>query len=203
MTRSVAIASAALVFAGCSFEPSQERTGEADTAPTTSERSEVTTESSEAGAPQTAALVGDSAVGCLEIGAPMEEVRRACGEITDTTIYLEGMGQEAAWVNVRQRRALAEIVNDSVWRISVEDLGLTTRDSISVGMPVSTLANLPGIRILHGEGTFARTDAHCGKTFEIKGLPYRPQRWSPAEIGELSDTVQIVRILVLGRCDHP
>jgi hypothetical protein len=207
MSRSWVIASAVLVFAGCSDDPSQDRTAPAGTTPSSSASSErVESPSREASgndASQVAAVVGDSAVGCLEIGVPVEEVRRSCGPVSDTTIYLESMAQEAAWVGVRQGRVLAEIVNDSVWRISVVDPVVTTRDSISVGTPVRALAHLPGIRIVHGEGSFARTDVHCGISFQIRGLSDRPRRWSPAEIGELPDSVKIARILVLGRCDPP
>jgi len=153
--------------------------------------------------PRPLAMVGDSAVGCLEIGATREAVERACGPVTDTTIHLEGMAQEAAWVRVGQRRALAEIADGAVWRIQVVDPVLATADSIRVGTAARRLATLPGVRVLRGEGTFVGTDAHCGKSFQIRGLPPEPLEWSPANLAALPDSVRVVRILVFGRCGTP
>lgn len=149
------------------------------------------------------AAIGDSAVGCLEIGAPREAVERACGSVTDTTIHLEGMVQQAAWVAVGQGRALAEMVDGVVWRIRVDDPALATADSIRVGTAARRLAGLPGVRVLHGEGTFVRTDAHCGKSFQIQGLPSAPGEWSGEDLAALPDSVLVVRILVLGGCATP
>lgn len=149
------------------------------------------------------AVVGDSAVGCLEIGATREAVERACGWVTDTTIHLEGMAQEAAWVAVGQGRALAEMADGVVWRIRVDDRDLATADSIRVGTAARRLSGLPGVRVLHGEGTFVRTDAHCGKSFQIRGLPPEPREWSGEDLAALPDSVRVVGILVLGRCAAP
>lgn len=41
------------------------------------------------------AVVGDSSVGCLTLRAPIEAVRRACGEVRDTVVYIEGQLQPA------------------------------------------------------------------------------------------------------------
>ncbi|HSG47897.1 MAG TPA: hypothetical protein VLA43_08815 [Longimicrobiales bacterium] len=146
------------------------------------------------------AVVADSAVACLRIGASAAEVRRACGAVQDTTIPLEGMAQEALWVTVWEGRALAEMVDGAVWRIRVRDPALATRDAIAVGTPVRTLAGLPGMRVAHGEGTFVLTDAHCGKSFQVEGLPDRPEPWAAAEMAALPDSVRVAEILVLGRC---
>ena len=97
---------------------------------------------------------------------------------------------------------MAEIVNDSVWRIRVTDPALSTVDSIAVGTPLNSLADIPGIRIVHGEGTFARMAAHCGMSFEVHDLPFYRQSWTAAELRTLPDTVRVAGILVLGRCDH-
>lgn len=152
------------------------------------------------GLPPAAALIGDSAVGCLELGATLAEVRTACGPTTDTTIHLEGQAQEAMWVDVGPGRALAEVRSGRVWRVQIRDPRLTTRDSIGVGTSLSALATLPGIRIARGEGTFALTDAHCGNSFQIRGLPLRLAPWDPAELRAVGDSVRVVGILVFGSC---
>ena len=68
--------------------------------------------------------------------------------------------------------------------------------------PVSRLAEHPSIRIAHGEGTFARLDAHCGKSFGLEGLPYRRGGWTATQLRGQPDTVRVAMILVVGRCDH-
>lgn len=153
-------------------------------------------------APRSAAVVRDSSVGCVELGASLESVISACGEVTDTALRLEGSQQPAVWVKVEGGRALAEMVSGSVWRIRVTDPELRTADSLGAGTPVNRLADHPGVRIAHGEGVFARTDDHCGKSFGLTGLPYRRGGWSAAQLAELPDSVAVVEVLVVGRCDH-
>lgn len=192
MRRLSAIASAVVLCGACSGEaPGEDQSASARPVPVAAETDEAS------------ALVGDSAVGCLEIGASVERVRTRCGEVADSVIYLEGSPQEALAVNVGRGRALAEIVDDSVWRIRIDDPALSTSDSIAVGTPVRALADLPGIHIVHGEGTFARTGAHCGKSFEVDGVPFRPQGWSAAQLRRLPESARVAGILVLGRCDGP
>ena len=146
--------------------------------------------------------VEDSAVGCVGIGAPLEIVRRDCVRVRDTTIYLEGMAQAAAIVDVGAANVTAEVVDGAVWRIRVEDVTLRTADSLGVGTPMSRMADLPGIQIVHGEGTFARTAAHCGKTFRVGGVPFRQEGWAPEQLAVLPDSARVDMILILGRCDH-
>ena len=148
------------------------------------------------------AVVRDSSVGCLELRASIQALASACGEVTDTVLRLEGQSQPAVWVEVAGGRALAEIVNGQVSRITVRDPALQTVDSIGVGTPVSRLAEFPGIRIAYGEGIFARMDAHCGKSFELEGLTYRPGGWTADQLRAQPDTVRVGEILVVGHCDH-
>lgn len=151
---------------------------------------------------QPVAVVRDSSVGCLELGAPLDAVTSACGEVTDTVLRLEGQPQPAVWVDVKGGRALAESVNGLVWRIRVTDPRLQTADSIGAGTPVSRLAESPGIRIAYGEGVFARLAAHCGKSFALSGLPYRQGGWTANQLRAQPDTVAVAMILVVGDCDH-
>lgn len=148
------------------------------------------------------AVVGDSSVGCLTLRAPIEAVRRACGEVRDTVVPVEGQLQPAIQVGVEGGSATAEIVSGRVWRIRVSDPALRTADSIRVGTPVSSLASRPGFRIVHGEGVFARLDSHCGKTFEIRGLPHEVSDWTVEQALALPDTARVAQILVVGHCDH-
>lgn len=154
------------------------------------------------GSAQPTVVVRDSSVGCLELRAPLEAVASGCGEVTDTALRLEGQSQPAIWVDVGGGRVLAEIVNGRVWRIRVTDPALQTADSIGVGTPIRRLAGYPDIRIVYGEGVFARMDAHCGKSFGLEGLTVRPGGWTAAQLRAMSDTVRVAVILVVGHCDH-
>ena len=180
----------AAVLGGCSSDLAMEETSSADSSV-----------ASIRDAPSVV-HVGDSAVGCVSLDAPLQSVISACGEVVDTTIYLEGMPQEAVWVDVGPGRVLAEIVRDTVWRIRIEDPALTTSDSIRFGTPVSSLASYPGVRVSYEEGASAMTDAHCGRTFGVSGLPIRFERWTAEELGALPDSVRVNRILVHGNCDN-
>ncbi|MEZ4425554.1 MAG: hypothetical protein R3E98_19320 [Gemmatimonadota bacterium] len=191
---------AAFWAAACVGEPRGEP-GAADASDTTAVSTPEAGDVPQTAGPQASALISDSAVGCLELEATLAEVRSACGATTDTTLHLEGQAQEAVWVDVGPGRVLAEVRNGRVWRIQVRDPGLTTRDSIGVGAPVNRLATLPGISIAYGEGTFAMTEAHCGNSFSIQGLPSRREPWGPEELRALGDSVRVVGILVFGRCD--
>lgn len=151
---------------------------------------------------QPVALVGDSSVGCLTIRAPIEAVRLGCNGVTDTVIRVEGQLQPAVEVSVEGGRAMAEIVDGRVWRIRVSDPSLQTADSIRVGTPVSRLAGHPGFRIVYGEGTFARMGSHCGKSFEIQGLPLQAADWTVNQLLALPDTVRVIQIVVVDHCDH-
>lgn len=148
------------------------------------------------------AVVRDSSVGCLKLGASVQVIATACGEVRDTVLRLEGQYQPAVWVEVAGGRALAEVVNGQVSRITVRDPALQTADSIGVGTPVSRLAGFPGTSIAYGEGIFARMDAHCGKSFRLEGLTYRPGGWMADQLRAQPDTVRVAEILVVGRCDH-
>lgn len=151
---------------------------------------------------QRVAVVSDSSVGCLELGAPVDAVSLACGGARDTVLRVEGQSQPAVAVDVGGGTATGEIVNGRVWRITVTDPALQTADSIGVGTPVNRLADYAGVRIVYGEGTFARMDAHCGKSFGLRGLADRRGGWTSDQLRALPDTVRVVRILVVGHCDH-
>lgn len=145
-------------------------------------------------------MIGDSSVGCLRLGASLDEVASACGGFADTVLVLEGSDQPGIWVDVGGGRALGEVVGDSIWRIRVSDPRLQTPDSIRVGTPLRRLAEYPDLQIAYGEGVFALTESHCGKSFELRGLLPRRAPWPREELLTQPDSVQVSSILIIGRC---
>jgi hypothetical protein len=146
-------------------------------------------------------LITGSSVGCLVLDATVDEVARDCRVVGDTTLYLEGMPQQALRVDVGGDTALAEIVEERVWRISVSSPGPVTVDSVGVGTPLSRLAAMPDPRISAGEGRyFLTTPAHCGLSFGIRGLPFGAGPWSAEELAAMPDSVRVERILITGGC---
>lgn len=140
-------------------------------------------------------------VGCLRMGAPSGAVRDACPAARDTTILLEGTAQEALLVDVGGSDALAEIVDDRVWRISVLEAGPTTSDALGVGTPLARLAEDPGIRVLAGEGRyFALVPEHCGLSFELEGLPFGRPSWTLEQIRSAPEGARVSRVLIVEGC---
>jgi hypothetical protein len=154
-----------------------------------------------AGLPDQPVLITGSSVGCLELNATVDDVARDCQAVADTTLYLEGMPQQALRVDVGGDTALAEIVEGRVWRISVLGPGPVTADSVGVGSPLSRLATYHDPRISAGEGHyFLTTPAHCGLSFGLHGLPFGAGPWSTEELAAMPDSVRVERILITGVC---
>jgi CubicO group peptidase (beta-lactamase class C family) len=146
-------------------------------------------------------VITGTGVGCLRMGATAEAVRDACPVVRDTTIVLEGMAQEALRVDVGGSGAIAEIVGDRVWRISVLDAGPVTSDSIGVGTALARLAEDPGIRVYAGEGRyFAVLPERCGLSFELDGLPFGRPTWSLDQLRAAPEGARVSRVLIVEGC---
>ncbi len=152
-------------------------------------------------APPDGPLITGTGVGCVRIGAPVEDVRRECDVVGDTTLHLEGQPQPALQVALEGDTVIAEAVDDRIWRIRIVSPGLSTADSLHVGTPVRDLADLPDAMVSWGEGqSFLIAPSHCGLSFAIDGLPYRAQPWTAEELASLEDSVRISMILITGGC---
>lgn len=146
-------------------------------------------------------LLTDSAVGLVRIEAPVDEVRERCTIAADTSLILEGDVQPAILVEVATDTVLAEIVDDRVWRIRVRSPAIRTADSVGVGTPARELLDEPGATVAWGEGDhFILNPAYCGLSFQLTGLPQRPEPWTTPEVAELPDTVRVNEVLVTGGC---
>lgn len=141
-------------------------------------------------------------VGALRLGEPVERVRRECNVIGDTTLTLEGVSQPALRVEIGGETVIAEIVGDSVWRITVRTPGLVTADSLGVGTRVRRFAALDSVSLSPGEGQYyVLAPALCGLSFGVSGLPGPyGRRWTATELADLPDSTRVSRILITGSC---
>jgi hypothetical protein len=141
-------------------------------------------------------------VGGLRIGDPAERILSECDVVADTTIDLEGEPQRVLRVDLGSDTVAAEIVQDSVWRITVESAGPATADGLRVGTPARRLAGLPDASVAAGEGRYyVVAPSRCGVSFGLGGLQPRTRgAWNLDELRELPDSIRVTRILVFGGC---
>ena len=142
-----------------------------------------------------------SGIGALQIGMPADELVVQCEVATDATITdIEGQPQRVALVASGSDSVRAEIVDDRVWRITVESPTWQTSDSLGVGSPISDLLDLPEAQGLTGEGNLVIVSPrHCGLSFQVDAGHIQPpptDAWDDAALRRIPDTaaVELVRI---------
>ncbi|HEX9083395.1 MAG TPA: hypothetical protein VF836_01540 [Gemmatimonadaceae bacterium] len=120
------------------------------------------------------AIVRDEGIGKLRIGTPVDSIAASCPVFRDTTmIGAEGMPARKIAVLFFRDTAVrdtvvAEIVNDTVWRVSIVSALFRTVDSLGVGTPLSRLLQLKNPRGMTGEGKFfVASPEHCGMSFRL------------------------------------
>jgi hypothetical protein len=121
-----------------------------------------------------AAIIAGPGLGALQIGAMVSEVKDACSVVRDTVVMgIEGMPSRELTVRLREAQpVVAEIVDDSVWRIRIRAAPPFTSDSIGVGSTVAELASRGSPEILLGEGkAYLTLDSHCGVSFGLNDAP--------------------------------
>lgn len=141
-------------------------------------------------------------IGLLRIGLPVDSVSRVCNVTRDTVVRgVEGMMSRVLSVAIGSDTVLAEIHQDSVWRILVRSQGLYTTDSLSVGSSIGMLTALPELNPMVGEGyLYVATPAHCGMSFRLSEPPSSlpSGEWTNADLRALSPIVHVTRILLFG-----
>lgn len=142
-----------------------------------------------------------SGIGQLQIGMPADELVRQCDVATDTTVMdIEGYPQRVALVASGSDTVRVEIVDDRVWRITVETPAWRTSDSLGVGSPISDLLALPEAQGFTGEGNLVVVSPrHCGLSFQVEAGDVQPppaDAWDAEALGRIPDTaaVELVRI---------
>ena len=146
----------------------------------------------------------DGGVGVLRIGVSADEVRRRCRVVRDTTVLdNEGMPVPRLMVALTTDTAVAETVNDSVWRLRLTAERFWTSSGLGVGSTVRELAEAGQARALVGEGeVYVTIPAVCGVSYRIAGADFaRVARASSPEraMATLPDTARVDLVLVF-RC---
>ncbi len=147
-------------------------------------------------------VIREDGIGELRLGMSADSVKAICPVAFDTVRPgPEGMSERVIKVEFPPEAAEAEIVADSVWRLSVTTAGFQTRDSIRVGTSVQELLRHDDAQGLVGEGklvvVFRR---QCGMSFILTGgIPRgRVRNWNRAALAKLPPNTAVERILVFG-----
>jgi hypothetical protein len=150
------------------------------------------------------AAITDSAVGLLRIGMPAKEVGQRCHVVRDTVTvnddYVEV--ERALWVVVGMDTVRAWVPRDSITSIEVLSDGLSTQDSLRVGLTLAQLRGIKGLSAVSGEATtWINVPRHCGVGLVISGAPGMDRADVPAtekEIRSWPDSIRVTGIEVSG-----
>lgn len=132
-------------------------------------------------------LTSDS-VANLRIGLSVEELRQRCRVVRDTVRKdAEGGLQRVVRVQLGPAVADAEVTDGVVWRLTVTDPRLRTRDDIGVGSPLSQLLAAAPAWAANGEtGVFVGLRTHCGLSFRLDTrAPGVPRPWVVSGVADL------------------
>ena len=144
----------------------------------------------------TAAVLSDSGIGALRIGATIVDIRSRCMVLSEDTAApaAEGQTEHRLVVVTGSTNTTAAIVDGRIWRIYVASQLFRTSDSLGVGITVGQLRG-PEARLARGEGTFVLRGDHCGLSFQLgPGVPPTAHT-----LDAVPDSVRVERVLVI-RC---
>jgi hypothetical protein len=148
--------------------------------------------------------VSDSGVGLLRIGMSAADIRRSCRVVRDTTMtnddYVEV--QRALSVVVGKDTVRAWIPNDSITGIDVLSAGLSTQDSLHVGVRLAQLRGIQGLTATSGEASaWLEMPRHCGLALVISSAPGMVEtdaRVTEREMRSWPDTIRVTMMRVSG-----
>jgi hypothetical protein len=139
-------------------------------------------------------------VGALRIGLVAGEVASRCTVASDT-IEPGPEGQERRVMRVRAGRSIvmAEIVADSVWRLTVSDSTIRTREGLGVGTSLGDLLEAGASWVGQGEGrTFVGVAQHCGLSFRLRSGEALSRAGNVNALREAPAETLVDQVLVLG-----
>lgn len=116
----------------------------------------------------------------VRIGLDVDALERRCRVVHDSVgMNAEGSPQRVIRAQVGPAVVAAEVVNDSVWRLTVTDSRLRTADDLGVGTPLSRLLASSPSWAANGEtGVFVGLTTHCGLSFRLDAsAPGLPRPW--------------------------
>ena len=141
-------------------------------------------------------------IGALRIGATVDSVRAICPITHDSVeIRAEGLPARIIRVALGTDTIEAEVVDDRVWRITVDEPGLATADSLGVGTRLSRLLEKPGAHGAVGEGrVFVLLPDSCGLSFRLATRPGDVARFSYDDAGlrTLPPSSVVDQVLITG-----
>lgn len=113
-------------------------------------------------------------IGVLQVGATVELLGERCRLVKDTVVTgVEGMPGRQLYIVILGDTVVAEVEQDTVWRIRLTTERFLTGDSLGVGTPAEDLTSREGARALVGEGEIYLTiEEACGVSFRLDGVSY-------------------------------
>lgn len=141
-------------------------------------------------------VMNGEGIGNLRIGASVRDVALACPVLSDTVLPgPEGSMERSLLVDLVRDTVRAVVTNESVWRIHVTSPDIRTESGLGVGTRAPALRDLPGARVISGEGNaFVVAPSPCGMSFRLRGL----DSVMPRPIEQLPDSVSVDMVLLTG-----
>lgn len=152
----------------------------------------------------TPTLVTGSGIGALRIGARTRDIRRLCDVASDSTAKdARAVPQRVMRVRIGGGIVVADIVRDSVWRLTITDSTLRTSDGLGVGTTLASLVEMPGVSGINGDGAvFVVLKPRCGLSFGLDhradNLFYRGLTIDRSVLLSAEPSTQVDRIVVFG-----
>ena len=141
-------------------------------------------------------VMNGEGIGNLRIGASVRDVALACPIISDTVLPgPEGSMERSLFVDLMRDTVRAVVTDESIWRIHVTSPGIRTEGGLGVGSRTPALRDLPGARVISGEGhAFVIASSPCGMSFRLRDL----DSVMPRPVAELPDSVSVDMVLLTG-----
>lgn len=142
-----------------------------------------------------ATIAGDG-IGDLRVGASVDEVRRQCRVLSDTSVAaeMEGMPQRWLLVLVGDDTVNAAVNDNHVTRIESHSASVKTADSLGTGTPASELRERDGKLLVGDRGVFATLPTHCGLSFQLANVPVSAGKsWR-----SVPDSARVGTVLAIG-----
>jgi hypothetical protein len=146
-----------------------------------------------------------SGVGALQIGLRDSVITSSCEVLRDSMeTDAEGHPQRVMVVRIGPSSIRAEIVNGSVWRLTVQDSLLRTADGMGVGTTLGELLREENLSAGNGEtGVFVLLSRLCGLSFRIDPrAPGIPRPWivqNRKSLARAPLTTPVDMVLIVGR----
>ena len=148
-------------------------------------------------------ITGDG-IGKLQVGMPASQVKAQL-KVSSDRLESDSEGGQIRTIRValESGQVAAEIVEEKVWRITVQKPGPRTSSGIGIGTSLKVLLKESDLRGDLGEGAlYVQTAALCGMSFrlthELKTDKEFMTPWTWNDLSTLPPTTSIHSILLVG-----